>query len=211
MPMTSLFGCRGLAAGLALAVYTPAAAEFGSIGYPPQAVYPFGAASVSSVISIPNSDPGIHGFFLNLILPQDYKADAKVRIVVYLITSVAKPCNMVFEPQTLTRWRPGVAPRNFSTGLAPADGSNFVAFPNNNKVVRKVFTIVRDPAFPGGQRALAGKAGARRTPATATFRCRRSISATRARRSGTDFAFGQTLHSLPSKTSSAGGAKCFRG
>jgi len=133
MPMTSWFGCRGLAAGLALAVYTPAAAEFGSIGYPPQAVYPFGAASVSSVISIPNSDPGIHGFLLNLILPQDYKADAKVRIVVYLTTSVAKPCNMVFEPELLTRWRPGVAPGMFSTGIAPANGSNLVAFPNNKQ------------------------------------------------------------------------------
>jgi len=150
--MTSWFGCRGLAAGLALVAYTPAAAEFGSIGYPPQLVFPFGAASVSSVISIPNSDPGIHGFFLNLILPQDYKADAKVRIVVYLTTSVAKPCNMVFEPELLRRWRPGVAPGMFSTGIASADGSNLVAFPNNNKVVRKVFTVVRDPAFPGGQR-----------------------------------------------------------
>ena len=151
MPIRSWFGCRGLAAGLALAVYTPAAAEFGSLGYPPQSVFPFGAASVSSEIIIPNSDPGIHGFFLNLVLPQDYKADAKVRIVVYLTTSVAKPCNMVFEPQTLTRWRPGVAPRNFSTGLAPADGSNLVAFPNTTKVVRKVFTLARDPAFPVGQ------------------------------------------------------------
>jgi hypothetical protein len=148
MPRTSRFV---LAAGLALATHTPAGAEWGSFGYPPQAVLPFGAATVSSVVSIPNDSVGIHGFFLNLVLPQDYKADAKVRIVVYLTTGVAKPCNMVFEPQTLARWRPGVAPSIFSTGLAPVDGSNLVAFPNN-KVVGKVFTVSRDPAFPGGQR-----------------------------------------------------------
>ena len=218
MPMTSWFGCRGLAAGLALAVYTPAAAEFGSIGYPPQAVYPFGAASVSSVISIPNSDPGIHGFLLNLILPQDYKADAKVRIVVYLTTSVAKPCNMVFEPELLTRWRPGVAPGMFSTGIAPANGSNLVAFPNNNKVVAKVFTIVRDPAFPGGQRpgdalriGLGREGGNPSDTCRASSRYRPLISDIRACRSGKDFVFGQTLHSLPSKTSCAGGAKCLHG
>jgi len=150
MPRTSRFGRCTLAVGFVLAAHAAAAVEFGSLGYPPQLVFPFGAASVSSVISIPNSDPGIHGFFLNLILPQDYRADGKVRIVVYLTTAVAKPCNMVFEPQALTRWRPGVAPRNFSSGLAPVDGGDLVAFPNN-RVVRKVFTLVRDPAFPGGQ------------------------------------------------------------
>lgn len=152
MPTTSRFAGCTLAAGFAFAAYTPATAEFGSISYPPQAVFPFGAASVSSEIIIPNSDPGIHGFFLNLVLPQDYKADAKVRIAVYLTTAVAKPCKIEFGTQLLTRWRPGVAPGKFSTGLAPADGSNLVAFPNNNKVVSKVFTLVRDPAFPGGQR-----------------------------------------------------------
>jgi hypothetical protein len=150
---TSRFGRCALAAGFALAMHTAASAEIVSFGYPPQSVFPFGAASVSSEIIMPNSDPGIHGFFLNLVLPQDYKLNGKVWIVVYLTTSVAKPCNMVFEPQNLTRWRPDVAPGVFSTGLAPADGSGLVAFPDNDKVVRKVFTLLRDPAFPGGQRA----------------------------------------------------------
>jgi hypothetical protein len=145
-------GCCALAAGLAFVTHTAVAAELVSFGYPPQAVFPFGAATVSSEIQISNSDVGIHGFFLNLVLPQDYKTNGKVWIVVYLTTGVAKPCNMRFEPAHLTRWRPGLAPGMFSAGLAPKDGSNHVAFPNSDKVMKKIFIVSPDPAFRGGQR-----------------------------------------------------------
>ena len=141
-----------LAIGLAAAARAAVAAEFGSISYPPQAVFPFGAASVDSEVAITDSDIGLHGFFMNFVLPQDYIHNAKVRIIVYFTTNVAKPCNMVFEPQILVRWRAGVAPLISNTGLSAADGSSLVAFPNSNALVRKVFSLERNPAFPGGQR-----------------------------------------------------------
>lgn len=149
---TARFARCALAAGLAFAAHTTAGAETVSFGYPPRAVSPFGATSVSAQITLPNTDPGFHGFYLNLVMPQNYKVNGKVWIYVYLTTAVAKPCNALLEPLLLSRWRPGVAPLTNSVGLAAADGSRFVAFPNNNKVMRKVFTIVHDPAFPGGQR-----------------------------------------------------------
>jgi len=142
---------RTLAIGLAFATHAAAAAEFGSIGYPPQAVFPFGGTSVSSVVAIPDGDVGNQGFFLNLVLPQDYAANGKVRIVVYLVAAAATPCGIVFEPLQLSRWRTGAVPRINSAGLTAADGSNVVTFANN-AVVQKVFLVARDPAFAGGQR-----------------------------------------------------------
>ena len=151
MRRTFRFGCYTLAAGFALATRAAVGAEFASFGYPPQAVQAFGAATASSVVSIPNDSIGIHGFFLNFVLPRDFVTNGKVRIVVYLATSAARSCNMLFEPVQLSRWRPGVNPLLNSPGLSPADGSRFVAFPNNT-VRTKVFTLSRDAAFPGGQR-----------------------------------------------------------
>jgi hypothetical protein len=164
MRRTFRFGCCALAAGIALAARAAAAEEFGSFSYPPQAVHPFGAATVSSVVNIPKSDPGVHGFFVNFILPRDYRANAKVRIVVHMQNAVpGRGCDIVFEPQSFARWRPGAAPLPFSTGLSAADGSRLVSFPNKN-VVTKVFTVVRDPALPGqrpgdGLRAALGRPG----------------------------------------------------
>ena len=151
MRRTRRFECCALAVGLALATRTAAAAEIASFSYPPQAVLAFGAATASSVVSIPNDSVGIHGFYLNFVLPRDYVTNGKVRIVVYLTTSAARSCNMLFEPVQLSRWRPGVNPLLNSPGLSPADGSSFVAFPNNT-VRTKVFTVSPDAAFPGGQR-----------------------------------------------------------
>jgi hypothetical protein len=151
MSRRSRFGSCALAAGFMLMTGAGVAAEVGSLSYPPQAVFPFGSATVSSVIDIPKQDPGVAGFFLNFVLPADYSTNEKVRISVYFTTSAAKPCSIVFRRQTFARWRPGVAPSIFSTGLNPTDGSDIVAF-SDSRVVQKAFTMKRDPAFTGGQR-----------------------------------------------------------
>jgi hypothetical protein len=153
MSWTFLLGRYAAAAGFTLVAGAAMAAEFGSFSHPPHAVFPMTGATVDVAIKLPAaSQPIGPAFMMTFVLPLDYSTNGKVRVALYLTTSATTPCNMVFVPQQLVRWRPGLAYLSGLTGIAPADGGNLVTFSESNAVVQKVFAITRNPAFPGGQR-----------------------------------------------------------
>jgi hypothetical protein len=100
MSRTSRFGYCALAVGFALVTRAAVAAEFGSFGYPPRAVFPsLGATTSGPSVTLPASDSP--AFDMTFVLPQDYSRNGKVRVVVYLqlANNAATPCNMRLVPQ----------------------------------------------------------------------------------------------------------------
>jgi hypothetical protein len=127
----------------------PAVAETATISYPPQAATLSGGAILTTAVHLPDSI--LPGFSISFVLPRDYAANRAVRIVLYLTTGASKPCSINLVPLGLTRRRIGESPVSGFGGLAPADGSPTVTFPDN-AVVGKVFELKPAIGFPGQRR-----------------------------------------------------------
>jgi hypothetical protein len=124
----------------------PASAETASVSYPPQAVTPTGATTLTGAIFLPGT--GTNGFLMNFILPRNYARNRKVQIVLYLTSGAAKPCTARLVPSQLVRRRIGLNSVNDFSGFGPADGSPTVAFADNT-VVAKIFNLKPGLGFPG--------------------------------------------------------------
>lgn len=131
------------AAGLALSVNSTVA-ETASFSIPTQGAWVPGDTNRYEI-----SLDGGRWFVFSFVLPRDYQARGKVRIVLHLSSPTV--CRASLVPRNLVRTRIGVPILDSLTGLRPQDGSATVDFPSANVVVAKVFTVQNNPAF-GGQR-----------------------------------------------------------
>ena len=137
------FSLSALAACLVLWAQ-PASAQQGSFSYPPQAASVEGNAVIGHTVALPNV--GTPSFFINFVLPRDYKNNGDVRIVLYLSTP-GTPCQVRLAADQLLRKRIGSALVNNITGLT-----------GGNPVVNMAAGVLGGKAFalrPGGP--LAGQ------------------------------------------------------
>lgn len=143
IPASFRFGLRALAACLAFGS-APASAETASFGIPPQAVFVDGGAVIGAALVLPHT--GNPAFLITFVLPRDYADDRPVRIVIYLSSQMAAPCQIRFTAPQMVRKRAGANLVNNVAGIS--GGSPTVSFPEGQFLVAKVFTL-----SPGGPMA----------------------------------------------------------
>jgi hypothetical protein len=142
--MLSRFRLGAVAAVVALSA-SPASAAEGSFSFPPQAAFVSGSGAKASVnVNLPAS--GTSGFFVDFVLPPDYVANGRVRIVLY-ITDAVGGCTARLVAHQLVRRRAGAPSVNSLSGLS--EGNPTVALAGFT-VVPKVIAL-QPGAQPVGQ------------------------------------------------------------
>jgi len=96
-------------------------------------------------------DVGASGFYINFILPADYKANSTVRMVFTGRAATPVPCSVQFDASTLVRSRKNVASSEDDFGIRPKGGSETMEFTQPNVTVAKTY-LLKPTQFFNGQK-----------------------------------------------------------